>query len=273
MTEKQVTAAAHSIVEGSVHSADGTRIGFYRLGDGPPVIFIHGSIAKNTDWTPVARLLADSFTCFIVDRRGRGRSGQGASAYSIERECEDIAAVASLAGAEVSLVGHSYGAVCTLEAALRMPVRKLVIYEPPLPVGGPIAGEFLAPYAEAVERGDLEAAVAYGLAHFSHLPEAAIMEMQSSRAWGRLCALAPTWIRELEVIDALSSGVERYRALSCPVLLLEGSDSPEHPLKNAARALAALPNFHLETLEGQGHVGMRSAPEAVAALIERFLCG
>jgi pimeloyl-ACP methyl ester carboxylesterase len=259
------------ITVSSVLSADGTRIGFYRLGSGPAIIFIHGSIAKNTDWMPVAKLLSSHFTCFVIDRRGRGRSGHGTSPYSMDRECEDIAAVAAVAGPEVSLVGHSYGAICALEAALRIPVRKLVVYEPPLPVGGPIAGEFLAPYAEAIERPDLDAAIEIGLAHFSRLSASEIAKMRSSRGWQRLCALAPSWTRELEVMDSLSPDVERYRALACPILLLEGSESPEHPLKDAARALAALPGVQLETLAGHDHVGMRTAPQVVAPLIASFL--
>jgi pimeloyl-ACP methyl ester carboxylesterase len=254
-----------------VRSADGSRIAFNRLGAGHPVIFVHGSVARHTDWMPVARILAHTFECFVIDRRGRGKSGEGDSPYSIDRECEDLAAVAAFAGPQVSLVGHSYGGICVLEAALRMPVRRLVVYEPPLPVGGPIAGEYLAPYVEAVRRGDFEAAIEIGLAHFSNLPAADIARMRASRGWTRLCSFAPTWIRELEVIDSLSATADRYRQLESPVLLFEGSDSPEHPLKDAARALATLPAVHLETLAGHGHIGMRTAPALIASLISRFL--
>jgi pimeloyl-ACP methyl ester carboxylesterase len=263
--------AAHPAVEEFVQSADGTRIGFYHYGDGPALIFVHGSVAGHSDWTRVAHLLAASFTCFVVDRRGRGKSGHGAAPYCIERECEDIAAVAAMAGPDPVLIGHSYGAICALETALRMPLRQLVAYEPPLPVGGPIAGSYLAPYTRAVEQGDLEGAIELGLAQFSQLSESTIAKMRASRGWPRLCALAPSWIRELEVMDGLSPSVERYRALPCPVLLLEGSESPEHPLKDAARALATLPNVRLKTLPGHDHVAMRTAPALVASAIASFL--
>lgn len=220
---------------------------------------------------PVARLLASSFQCFVVDRRGRGRSAHGVSEYSIDRECEDIAAVAAVAGTGVSLVGHSYGGICTLEAALRIPVRRLIVYEPPLPVGGPIAGEFLAPYADAVQREDFDTAMEIGLTHFRRLPLSDISRLRSSRGWPRLCALAPTWTRELEVMDSTSPDVARYRALSCPTMLLEGAESPEHPLRNAARALAILPGIRHEVLAGHDHDAMRTAPAIVATLIAGFL--
>lgn len=261
-----------AIAEGSVYSADGTRIGFFRLGEGPAVIFVHGSISTHTDWMPVAKLLSRSFSCVVMDRRGRGKSALENSPYSMERECEDIAAVAEAAGPGAALVGHSYGALCTLETALRVPVPRMVIYEPPLRVGGPIAGQYLAPYAAAIERGDIDAALEIGFARFTRFSDSAIARMRSSRAWPHQRALAPTWTRELQVMDSINPDVERYRSLTCPIMLLAGSESPEHPMKDAVRALAkAIPAMSVETITGHGHVGMRTAPALVAPLISHFL--
>jgi pimeloyl-ACP methyl ester carboxylesterase len=269
---------APAVAEGSVYSADGTRIAFRRLGSGPAVVFVHGSVS--TDWMPVARLLASRFTCFAMDRRGRAKSGEGVGPYSIEREYEDIAAVLAAAetafgtasGTRPALVGHSYGAICALGAAMRQPVPRLVLYEPPFPVGGLIAGQNLPPYAKAIAEGDLDKALDLGLAAFPRMPAAAILTLRSSRAWPHLRTLAKSWIRELEAMDAQSPDLASYSALSCPTLLLVGSLSPEHPMLDAARALATvLPVVRVETLTGQGHGAMRGAPEMVARLIREFL--
>ena len=132
-----------AVTDGSVHSADGTRIAFRRLGSGPAIVFVHGSVSTHTDWMPAARLLSDQFTCFSMDRRGRSKSGEGIGPYSIEREYEDIEAVLAAAkaqtGSDAFLVAHSYGAICALGSALRHPVPRLVVYEPPFPAGGLIA--------------------------------------------------------------------------------------------------------------------------------------
>jgi len=264
--------AALSIAVASVRSADGTRIGFSRLGEGPAIVFVHGSVSTHTDWMPVARILSRSHTCIVMDRRGRNKSEPGNSPYSAERECEDIAAVAGAASSCPALVGHSYGAFCALEAALRFPVRRLVVYEPPLPVGGLIAGEYLEPYARAIAANNLDAALEIGLKRFTRMSEVAIAKLRASRAWPRLRTLAPTWTRELQVMDSINPSVERYRLIACPILLLAGSESPEHPMKDAARALAnALPGIQTEELAGHGHAGIRTAPAAVASLIGRFL--
>ena len=93
MTTTVLDHAPAAVTEGSVRSADGTRIGFRRLGRGPGVVMVHGSVSTHSDWMAVAKLLADGFTCIAMDRRGRAKSGEGVGAYSLEREYEDIAAV------------------------------------------------------------------------------------------------------------------------------------------------------------------------------------
>ena len=88
----------------------------------------------------VARELSGRFTCFVVDRRGRGLSGDSQS-YTVEREIEDIEAVRAAAGPGAFLIGPSYGAFCSLLTVLRTPVPRLVNYEPPRPVRGPAHGQ------------------------------------------------------------------------------------------------------------------------------------
>ena len=265
------------VTEGAVTSADGTRISYRRLGSGPALVFVHGSISTHTDWMRVAKLLAPRYTCYSMDRRGRAHSGIGRLPYSLDREYEDIAAVRnqaemSEAGPIAGLIGHSYGAICALGAALRNPVPKLVVYEPPFPVGGPIAGEHLEPYRQAIAAHDPDAALEIGFTHISRVPAQRIAEVRATKAWPRICTLAPSWIRELEAMDALDPTVGRYAAIACSVLMLVGSLSPEHPLRDASRALAeVLPHARVETIEGQGHVAMRNAPERVAKLIGSFL--
>src|SRR5215208_156302 len=73
-------------------SSDGTTIAFERSGDGPPVILVCGGSTDRTANAPLSELLAEYFTVFNYDRRGRGDSGDTAP-YAVEREIEDIDAV------------------------------------------------------------------------------------------------------------------------------------------------------------------------------------
>ena len=63
-----------------------------------------------------------------------------------------------------------------------------------------------------------------------------------------------------------------YRALRCPVLLLAGAMSSDHPYHDSMRAFAAvLPGARVEALPGQDHLGLRGDPYLVARLIADFL--
>ncbi len=69
-------------------------------------------------------------TTHAIDRRGRGGSGDS-DEYDLEREIEDMAAVVESIAEPVMLLGHSYGALIALEAALRTDnLNGLVLYEP-----------------------------------------------------------------------------------------------------------------------------------------------
>jgi Alpha/beta hydrolase family len=194
-------------VEGSVRSADGTRIGFLRMGAGLPLVIVPGSLSTSLDWRGVASLLSGRFACLVMDRRGRGTSGD-APAYALQREAEDIAAVLDAAGPGASLVGHSFGAICALETAIGRQVRRLVLYEPPLPVAGPVAGASLAAYREAIAAGRPDEALELGLARFVRLPVEQVAMMRQTSIWPYLRSLAAGWTRELAAIDALGAGTD-----------------------------------------------------------------
>src|SRR5262249_23919944 len=115
-------------------SRDGTAIAYEkRSTSGPAVILVHGSASNGKRWHPILPMIADHFSVYTIDRRGYGNSEDGAT-YSIEAEFDDILALAETIDAgPVNIVGHSYGALCTLGAAARGgSFRRLVLYEPPL---------------------------------------------------------------------------------------------------------------------------------------------
>src|SRR5262245_32171992 len=99
----------------TIRSKDGTIIAVERSGMGPPLVLVHGTSADHTRWKPLLPRLEAHFTVCAVDRRGRGGSGD-APGYSITLEFDDIAAVIDALGEPALLLGHSYGAVCSLEA-------------------------------------------------------------------------------------------------------------------------------------------------------------
>lgn len=114
----------------TVASRDGTRIAFWQSGGGPPLLLVHGATADHTTtWRFVLQEFERRFTVYAMDRRGRGGSGDSAE-YNLRREAEDIVAVIDSIGEPVNMLGHSYGGLCAIEAALLTTnLRRLILYE------------------------------------------------------------------------------------------------------------------------------------------------
>ena len=126
------TIATAEMATGSVLSKDGTRIGYLRVGRGPAVVLLHGSNESARSHTQLALALADAFTVYLPDRRGRGLSGPHRPDHGIRTEVEDLQAVRSGSGAQ-KVFGVSIGALIALEAARTQPaIRQVAAYEPAL---------------------------------------------------------------------------------------------------------------------------------------------
>jgi pimeloyl-ACP methyl ester carboxylesterase len=82
-----------------VTSADGTTIGYRRIGAGPAVVLVHGALMSAYRFDRLAAALADAFTVVVPDRRGRGASGPHGEVYGMAREVEDLRAVLDATGA------------------------------------------------------------------------------------------------------------------------------------------------------------------------------
>jgi pimeloyl-ACP methyl ester carboxylesterase len=247
-----------------VESADGTPIAYRASGSGDPIVFVHGVATSGADWTFVQPFLCDRFTVVAMDRRGRGASGDGPE-HAIEREAEDVLAVLDEVGAEL-LVGHSYGALCSILAVQRTDrLRRLVLYEPPIGVTEDRAHAL----EELVSSGDLDAALDAFL-RGAGTPDDQMEAIRSSPAWPVLLDAMPALPRELHAASAWRSPAG---PIEVPMLHLLGAetDSPSY-LDGLGELLAAFPDLRREYLAGQRHIGHVFAAERFAGLVADF-CG
>jgi pimeloyl-ACP methyl ester carboxylesterase len=131
-TSKTAQATAGQMTTGSVTSTDGTPIGYLRAGRGPAVVVLHGSNESARSHTQLALALADAFTVYLPDRRGRGLSGPHRPDHSMHTEVEDLQAVVAHSGAQ-KVFGVSVSALIALQAARATPaIRQVAAYEPAL---------------------------------------------------------------------------------------------------------------------------------------------
>src|SRR4051794_33109021 len=142
---------------GTVISADGTAIGYRRLGRGPGLVLVHGAMQASQSFMKLAEELAGAFTLYVLDRRGRGLSGPYRPSHTVERDCEDLDAVLRKTGAR-DVFALSAGALVSLQAALTFPpLRRLALYEPPLPLR-PAVTAWVPRYDREMAEGQLASA-------------------------------------------------------------------------------------------------------------------
>ena len=204
-----------------------------------------------------------------IARRGRGET-DATQGHTLLDEAQDVVALIESIEQPVFLLGHSYGAQCSLAAAAQLPhrVRKLILYEPPSP-------ELLSP--ANLQR--LEALASRGawdeftFRFFNEtllVPESDLEQLRASELWDPTVGDAKASLGDLQALSRYNFSPARFQALTCPVLLQVGSESP--PALYVTKALEkVLPNVTIETLAGQAHEGMTTAPEMYAESVSRFL--
>jgi pimeloyl-ACP methyl ester carboxylesterase len=254
--------------DGFVRSADGTDIAYWQSGKGPTLLIVHGGGNFHGAWDPMLAVLTPALTVVTIDRRGRGASGD-TQPYAIEREFEDVAAVADALG-PMCVLGHSVGGPMALEAALRTDaISSLIIYE-----GWPdpnddltVLPDFLLPMEELIAARRYEESVEYG-----ETPEE-IERLHRDPMW-------PSWVdataslpREVRAYlrfwTAYPAASGRWRNLGISILLLYGEKNPASGL-GAALLATSMADARIEEMPGQGHRAYVEGPDVLAAAILRF---
>ena len=235
-------------------------------------MLVHGTSADHTRWAPVITALSAEFTTYAMDRRGRGASADSEE-YSIELEFDDVAAVIDGIGGGVDVLGHSYGAVCALEATLRTPrVRRLVLYEPPLPVGVEIYPPGLIERLDQLQAsGDRDGVVATFFREVVRMAQAELDIVRADPSWEARVAAAHTIARELRIADAYDPDFERFATVRVPTLLLLGDDSPSFLVDPTRRLHECISESKLTVMPGQQHIAMNTAPDLFLGHVIDFL--
>ena len=289
------TSTQHAWTNGSVTANDGVTIGYRQLGHGPAIVMLHGAMENSQSHMQLATALADAFTVYLPDRRGRGLSGPYGKEYTIQQDIDDMAALLTQTGAHY-VFGVSAGADICLQAALALPaIHRAALYEPALFLNNAVPAAFLARFDDEMARGKLAAAMVtamkgaqMGPPIFNIMPRWMLERLTNMAMAGEekkardgaltMKMLAPTLHYDFELVATLSGNLERYSAVRAEVLLLGGSKSPAY-LKTALDALEkVLPHARRVEFPGLDHGGSSDVsntnrggkPELVAQELRRF---
>lgn len=261
-----------------VHGFDAV---FRHAGAGAPVIAAHCSSASHKALRPILNQLEQHYEVIAPDLIGYGQSDR----WPTDRACDPdvevglLTALQEHAGCPVHLVGHSYGAMLSLEAArlLGPRVASLTLVEPVsfhlLRPGGqkiPLAQitRIARGVMEAMRAGQPKQAAAIYMGFW----------MGRWRWW-----LAPARLKrgvmetidkvakEFALIESMETDLDNYRAIHAPTRLIMGGRTRAPARAVIDVLMETLPDVHLRTVPGAGHMCPLTHPNAVAPLILEHL--
>lgn len=265
---------------GTVQSADGTTIGFRYRGNGPAAVLLHGSMESGLNHVALADALADAYTVYLPDRRGRGLSGPHAAGHDLATEVADLHAVIAHAGA-ARVFGVSAGGLIALAAARKHPeIEKVALYEPALVLADSFyTNDWLPRFDREIAAGKLPAAMVTSMfalrlapAGLKVIPRGLLSGLTDLMLKGEdkkagpedvtMRRLAPT-IRYEGVIIGEAKGTENdYADVTAQVLLMSGGKGLTWLRPGRDALVRILPHARTTEYPGLDHGGSSDVTKA-----------
>jgi pimeloyl-ACP methyl ester carboxylesterase len=273
----------------TIMSTDGI-VTYRQLGHGPGLIILHGAMQRWHSHIDLAELLADSFTVYLPDRRGRGKTSPAGPNYSVQTEVEDLASLAHATGARL-VFGVSIGALIAIQSCLKLRgwFYKAAIWEAPVLIDPPRHNRYLNQMKAELAQGDLAGAIltGMGVAQMGALP-LRLMPYWMARPiinWflargtpqaDELRALAPTMVADLTVVSDMEKvETEAANITETEVLIMSGTMTHIHLARSSEWLERSIPEATHVQFAGLGHLGagnkaMGGKPDIVAEELRAF---
>jgi pimeloyl-ACP methyl ester carboxylesterase len=261
----------------------GSRVNYVDMGDGPPVVLIHGLSGCWQNWLENIPQLARGHRVIAMDLAGFGESELPQEEISIPGYGQFVDAFLGVIGIErASLVGNSMGGFIAAETSIahasrvdklvlvsaaglvRVGNRQLYALERAARLFHPMTAAFLARREHRVRRPRLRKRMLYGIVRY---PERIAPELAYEVASG---AGKPGFLDALQAIVDYDFR-DRLPEIEDPTLIVWGENDRIVPVSGAYEYERLIPNARREVWEDTGHLPMLERPARFNALIEDFL--
>jgi pimeloyl-ACP methyl ester carboxylesterase len=256
----------------NVARAHGLELAYERVGEGPPLVFVHGAAEDGRIWQPQLAALADEFTVVAWDEPGAGRSSDVPADFTLADYSNCLAAVIDdLALGPAHVAGLSWGGTLVQELYRNHPrlVATLILVDtyagwkgslPEKEVRARVAGvrEMLA--APATEFDPTLPGLFAGdpPAHFVRLLENMAADVRPESLARGISLMTETDQRDL------------LPRIAVPTLLIWGELDVRSPLSVARQFEQAIPDAKLVLISGAGHATNLERPEQFNAAVREF---
>jgi pimeloyl-ACP methyl ester carboxylesterase len=267
---------------------DGSRVNYVEMGEGPPLVFVHGLSGCWQNWLENIPHFARTHRVIAVDLVGFGESEMPNWAISIPGYGRFIDAFLGEIGIErCDLVGNSMGGFISAETAISHPSRvdKLVLVDA---AGGPTLREWQDRWAKSLQRATRLTAPL--VARIFARREWLVRRPRSRKLLMSMVAAHPELLRP-ELCYEVASGAgkpgfldaavaladyhywDRIPDIKSPTLVIWGKNDQIVPVKDAYEYTAMIPGARLEIFDDTGHVPMLERPARFNRVLEEFLAG
>ncbi len=240
---------------------------YWRGGDGPPVVFLHGANDQAGAWVRIVRPVMQGHRVVLIDLAGHGDSAPADGPLAAGDLVAGVEAVmnAEVVGAPATLVGNSLGGWLALVYARAHPDRVSHVV---LVNGAAVRGDGTEAQVNLLPRTREEAREAIAATTSPASPSVPAFVLDDLVRRGPGSPLAR--LEAAPVPDALALD-GRLGELRVPVTLIWGAADRVLPLAYAERVAAALPAARVMRLERCGHVPQRECPDALSAALAQAL--
>jgi esterase len=251
------------------------KLHFRTLGEGSPLIVLHGLLGSLDNWQPLARRFAAHFKVFAVDLRNHGQSphSDDVSYEAMASDLEEFIRAHRLPHAH--LLGHSMGGKVAMQFALRHPDRleKLVVVDISPRAYPPRHRRTLTTLLaldlhQFQRREQLDAELAKSVDNAEvrqFLLKNAGREPHGGFRWK--ANIRALWESYQQLTVAVTSETPCHR----PALFLRGEKSEYIPAEDNELIRQLFPRAEFCTIAGAGHWVHADQPEAVFARVQKFL--
>jgi pimeloyl-ACP methyl ester carboxylesterase len=262
-----------------ITAPDGAHIRLHSTGSGPGIVVVHGGGVTIDVYRRLATALADPFTVHLYNRRGRADAPPRSQPYTFDQDIDDLAAVLRHTGTG-NVVGHSSGGFIALQAALRLPIDRLALYDAAISVDGNFPTAWLDGAREAALAGDTARAMALTSAGINtHMAAARLplavqvalcrqfLRTPIGRTMGDLLAMT---LDESHQIRLHNGPAQQWAGVTAEVLLACGANGPRYYAQSNQALARALPRARALQIPRGGHDAINRAPRRLVEALANF---
>lgn len=255
-------------------NVSGFHIGFERLGEGPPLVLLHGALSDSRSWRRQLKCLSDENTVVAWDCPGCGLSSDPPENFRLSDYADCLAAFIGEIGLErPHVLGLSFGSGLALEYFRRYPdaPRSLIL------------ASAYAGWAGSLPPEVVQKRLEYGLELSEWSPEHVVEAFLPSLFSGPvsdevmqesvaiMSDFHPAGLREMTKAFAEADLRDVLPLIKIPTLLLYGECDQRAPLELARELNSMIPSSTLAVIPGAGHECNVEAPEVFNAEVRNFL--